>query len=262
VAKVLEGEDASVTNLLFTSAGTAPIPADGWSQWSVPQPGFAFPYGRRLYLSLWIRTDNCAPGTGTVSFGGPCADSRMDLPLGLWVPSPTPTISATATRSATPTFRSTSSPTETFTATVSPTITPSGTETSSPTFTLSPTRSYSATFPPSRTATQSATPTPVPQEYRPSVPLELDRSRFSPSRERVAILGQAEHGGPLSLDIHNILGARVKRVASWEARAGEAFRLSWDGLNEAGEPVGSGIYLVALHGPSASRVLKVLVLRD
>ncbi len=49
----------------------------------------------------------------------------------------------------------------------------------------------------------------------------------------------------ISLDIYNILGSRVKNIVSGEVSAG-SYSASWDGKDNLGKPVASGVYLCVL----------------
>ncbi len=66
--------------------------------------------------------------------------------------------------------------------------------------------------------------------------------------------------GPLNLAIYNAKGGLVKTLHDSPMLAGE-HTVDWDGRNDSGEVVGSGLYLVILraHGESQSR--KVTLLR-
>jgi hypothetical protein len=69
-------------------------------------------------------------------------------------------------------------------------------------------------------------------------------------------LAQAQ---PVELWLFNLAGQRVRRLAGGRQAAGE-HQVTWDGRDEAGRPVATGIYFYRLEGtPTATR--KLLLLR-
>ena len=55
-------------------------------------------------------------------------------------------------------------------------------------------------------------------------------------------------------------GREVRRIAEGTYDAG-ASRLEWDGLDDEGSPVPSGIYFVRLDGATEKRTLRVVITR-
>jgi hypothetical protein len=64
----------------------------------------------------------------------------------------------------------------------------------------------------------------------------------------------------VSLVIYNIRGEKVKTLMDKEKPAG-AYTLKWDGTNQSGEPVASGIYLYQLRTESFSETKRLLFLK-
>ncbi len=64
----------------------------------------------------------------------------------------------------------------------------------------------------------------------------------------------------VSLEVYNILGQKVRTLKRGHAPEGE-HQVVWDGRNDTGHAVGSGVYLVRLHTPSGTRFRKVMMLK-
>jgi hypothetical protein len=71
-------------------------------------------------------------------------------------------------------------------------------------------------------------------------------------------LGAKQH---ISLDVYNVLGSRIKTLVSGEVPAG-IHSAVWDGIDDSGDPVASGVYLCVLKTngkPSISK--RILLIR-
>ena len=66
--------------------------------------------------------------------------------------------------------------------------------------------------------------------------------------------------GPIRLDIYDLLGQRVRRLVAGHRGAG-FHRALWDGRDEKGRAVATGVYLARLDAGSRSAVRKVIALR-
>jgi hypothetical protein len=66
--------------------------------------------------------------------------------------------------------------------------------------------------------------------------------------------------GPVFLDVFDVRGRRVRRLVGEERDAG-AQEASWNGEDESGRPVASGIYLVRLAAEGANRVTRIALTR-
>jgi hypothetical protein len=102
--------------------------------------------------------------------------------------------------------------------------------------------------------TVSAAPDGVPaaaSRLEPAVP-----NPFNPSTTIAFTLDRARE---LTLSVHDLRGRMVARLAHGRFEAGRHLR-RWDGRNEAGRPVASGVYLVRLHGEGldASRTVTLV----
>jgi hypothetical protein len=66
--------------------------------------------------------------------------------------------------------------------------------------------------------------------------------------------------GNVSLRIYNTKGQLVKTLVKGSMKAGQN-RIVWDGLNDAGKPVSSGLYFYKLDAPDYSSIRKMLMLK-
>jgi hypothetical protein len=80
---------------------------------------------------------------------------------------------------------------------------------------------------------------------------------FNPQTEIRFSLARTEH---VRLDVYDIAGRLVRRLVDSERPAGRAAVL-WDGTDNAGLPVRSGIYLYRLTAPGFTQSRKLVVLR-
>jgi flagellar hook assembly protein FlgD len=62
------------------------------------------------------------------------------------------------------------------------------------------------------------------------------------------------------LEVYDVLGRRVRTLLNREMLPGR-YRLSWDGRDDAGKPVASGMYFVWFSSENQIKVRKVLLLR-
>jgi flagellar hook assembly protein FlgD len=93
----------------------------------------------------------------------------------------------------------------------------------------------------------------------PDVPLTLSANFFTPPQ----ILGmdvRVDSPGQVKITVFNIAGQKVKRILDQNLPAGLS-QVTWDGTNDAGTTVGSGLYLVVIQAPGSKMVRKVIVLR-
>ena len=67
-------------------------------------------------------------------------------------------------------------------------------------------------------------------------------------------------GGPVYVTVYNILGQPIRRLVQQRMPAGY-YRRIWDGKNDYGTPVSSGVYLVHLKDPQTTFTLRVSLLK-
>ena len=66
--------------------------------------------------------------------------------------------------------------------------------------------------------------------------------------------------GVLDLVVYNLMGQQVRRLVNGEIQAGY-HRVVWDGLNDRGEPVSTGVYIYSLTSPSFHNTKKMVLLK-
>jgi len=82
----------------------------------------------------------------------------------------------------------------------------------------------------------------------------------NPFNPTTRIYYQLPRAGDVELIIYNLLGQEVRRLVDTRAAAGR-YSVTWDGLNETGDPVASGIYLYRFRAGDYSRVLKMILMK-
>ena len=156
---------------------------------------------------------------------------------------PTPTVTVSATTSPTRTV----TPTATVSASLTPTPTATATPTCSGTHTVTATITQTGTVPPSVTITATVTHTSAPPEEE---DLFINRNIFNPDAGGTVEIRWSDLGpGKVSLVIYNTAGELVKRLRGGGIHAaGVSETATWDGRNEKGDLVASGVYIVYLEG--------------
>jgi hypothetical protein len=193
--------------------------------------------------SFSVTPTRTATASGTPSF------SATNTPL------PTSSSSATATGTATRTPVGTS----TFSFTRTQTVLPSA----SATPTLSATQSpyQSPTQSPTVTPTWTISDTPLPT-HTAVVPAVLDHNVFRPGKDApLDIAFKAPQASRVTVRVFNLAGEKVRSPFAADVAAGQWVHCPWDGRNEAGESVGSGVYFVSVQGAGFNRVMKVVLIR-
>jgi hypothetical protein len=79
----------------------------------------------------------------------------------------------------------------------------------------------------------------------------------NPFKESITITYQLQKDGRVEIQINNILGQQIKSLVREEQRAGLQ-QVKWDGMDESGSLVRSGMYYITLRTPSDKTVIKVL----
>ncbi len=111
---------------------------------------------------------------------------------------------------------------------------------------------------PSNTCTHIITATPENPPAAPETALLGNYPNpFNPSTSIALALKQA---GPVRIDIFNPRGQLLKTLVDAELPDGQHV-LAWDGRDQAGHPLGSGLYLCRMQSGSYSGTLKMLMLK-
>jgi hypothetical protein len=82
----------------------------------------------------------------------------------------------------------------------------------------------------------------------------------NPFNPRTRILFEVERSGPVTLDILSVDGRRVRRLLSGTVPAGST-EVVWDGQDDAGRPVASGVYVVTLRASGVLGTQRLVLLR-
>jgi hypothetical protein len=69
------------------------------------------------------------------------------------------------------------------------------------------------------------------------------------------------NGGAIDIGIHSMAGQIIRHLLNTTQTAG-AYAVNWDGKDDEGSPVYSGIYLVVVHEGSRVEMKKVLAVRE
>ncbi len=194
------------------------------------------------------RTISCTP-TSSASHTMSATVSATDTAT------PTFTASASQTKSATESASLTSSASYTPTSTYTPTHTPTTTNTRTP----AGTRTVTPTATPSSTITRTFTPTIAPAIAYPN-PVTFDKPGAK------LVFGNLRQGD--EIQVYTVAGEKVRhvKVAEIEAENGSQsvnnWRWAWDGENDNGEPVVTGLYIAVIrHAEADPERLKIAVIR-
>lgn len=103
-------------------------------------------------------------------------------------------------------------------------------------------------------------PTLVTEMERPPDRVVLRGNYPNPFNSETFILFSVPSVQPVRLEIHDPLGRKVRTLVSELLQAGE-HRVRWNGLNDAGVDVSSGVYLYRLVVGNYSAVKKMLLVR-
>ena len=80
---------------------------------------------------------------------------------------------------------------------------------------------------------------------------------FNPS---TAIAFQVDRPSTVTLEIYNVLGEKVRTAMHSQVTAGR-YQVEWDGSNDAGQPVSSGIYFAKLQMDDRSKAVKMCLMK-
>ena len=101
-----------------------------------------------------------------------------------------------------------------------------------------------------------ATSAPEPVAYQ----NELFQNHPNPFNPTTTVEYAVAHTGPVDINIYNVRGQRVKTLVS-EVKPPGRYHVQWNGLNDAGTQVASGVYFYRLTTGSYSDVKKLVLLK-
>ncbi|MBI4727451.1 T9SS type A sorting domain-containing protein [candidate division TA06 bacterium] len=89
---------------------------------------------------------------------------------------------------------------------------------------------------------------------------KLGQNTPNPFKQRTMISYQLPKAGQVSLKIYNINGQLVKTLVDRVQRAGE-HSVKWDGRDESGQAVASGVYLYQIKAGKQGNIKKMIILK-
>lgn len=90
----------------------------------------------------------------------------------------------------------------------------------------------------------------------------LNSNIFRPLQGSPLVIGfKAADNGRLTVKVFDMSGEMVRFVDEQEVDANQLYSTNWDGRNQNGEWVGSGIYIVSVYGAGTRVLKKVVVLK-
>jgi len=90
--------------------------------------------------------------------------------------------------------------------------------------------------------------------------IAMDAARPNPFSASTRLGFTLEYAAEASLEVYDIAGRRVRTLARGQRAAGH-HDAAWDGKDDAGREVASGVYFVRLRAGSAERVQKTVIVR-
>ena len=89
---------------------------------------------------------------------------------------------------------------------------------------------------------------------------ELGQNYPNPFNPSTKIRYGVPHDGNVTLMIYNVLGQKVRTLVD-DARAAGRYEVNWDGKDDHGRAVGTGLYLYRLETGQSALVQKMLMLK-
>ncbi|MCD4814120.1 hypothetical protein K8S19_10570 [bacterium] len=166
----------------------------------------------------------------------------------------TPTLTMTETITPTITLTPTITQTDTLTPTVTPTATISQTYTMTPTITLTPTITQTSTISPTSTITPTNTEVI-------NVLVSINHNYFYPLRGetlRINYLNTLHEA--VTIKVFSQSGTHIKTLLDKETVTRDIIP-EWDGKNEQGETVASGVYIVMVKGKKLHKRFRVALIK-
>ena len=97
-------------------------------------------------------------------------------------------------------------------------------------------------------------------EKRPPERVDLMKNYPNPFNATTVIAYSINQPGPVSLEVYNLRSEKIRTLTAGSRSAG-AHEILWQGTDDQGVPVPSGIYLAALRSQDGARVLRMILLR-
>jgi flagellar hook assembly protein FlgD len=126
-------------------------------------------------------------------------------------------------------------------------------------YTVTPSAAGFAFVPASQFVSLQATNTAVNFVGGP-VSADATDNLFDPSKGETMAVNYSVLPGPVLVRVYTLRGVPVKTLVDGAHAAG-AFSTTWDGRNDAGEIVASGIYLIRIEADRLNEILKAAVVK-
>jgi hypothetical protein len=105
-------------------------------------------------------------------------------------------------------------------------------------------------------------PIGVPEGASPARRTRLIGARPNPANPSARITYSLARRGRVSLRIFDVSGRLVRTLVDGVVEAAaEPYEVGWDGTNDAGRPVGSGVFFYQLDAPGYSSAKKLVIVR-
>ena len=89
-----------------------------------------------------------------------------------------------------------------------------------------------------------------------------DKNIFRPEQGgTVTISFRAPDDGKVTVRVFNIAGTLVRPIFEADVQQGLWFQATWDGRNENGTMVASGVYFISVHGAGIRTIRKVILMK-
>jgi flagellar hook assembly protein FlgD len=89
----------------------------------------------------------------------------------------------------------------------------------------------------------------------------LDQNVPNPFNPTTTIRYEIKESGLVSLRIYNVAGQLVRTLVDGHRNAGQLYEATWNGLNDGGQPVASGVYFYKLVAKGYVQTKKMVLLK-
>ena len=89
----------------------------------------------------------------------------------------------------------------------------------------------------------------------------LDQNYPNPFNPTTTIKYQIKDAGHVSLKVYNVAGQLVRTLVDEQIKAGSIQEIQWRGINDAGQPVSSGVYFYKLISTNFTQTKKMVLLK-
>jgi hypothetical protein len=90
---------------------------------------------------------------------------------------------------------------------------------------------------------------------------QLHQNIPNPFNPTTKIQYEIKEPGPVSLRIYNVAGQLVKTLVDGHRNSGRRYEANWNGLNNSGQPVSSGLYFYKLVARNFTQTKKMVLLK-